>query len=150
MSIVIHDNDRANRETRLRIPCTTLDQLFSFPEGEMTAEDFYVMTKESRDALLGKRGDDETADEKGYLDTAIDYLTDANTLLGAQRMRLEFTYSNLTTQEETTTASESTIRDADMAKEMTSFAKNNVLSQAAQSMLAQANQNASSVLGLLQ
>jgi len=48
------------------------------------------------------------------------------------------------------TASESTIRDADMAKEMTEYTKNNVLLQAAQSMLSQANQNSSAVLSLLQ
>jgi flagellin protein len=47
-------------------------------------------------------------------------------------------------------ASESTIRDADMAKEMTAYTKHNVLTQAAQAMLAQANQNSSAVLSLLQ
>ena len=47
-------------------------------------------------------------------------------------------------------AAESTIRDADMAKEMTEYTKNNVLMRASQSMLAQANQNGSQVLGLLQ
>ena len=47
-------------------------------------------------------------------------------------------------------SSESTIRDADMAKEMTAYTKANVLTQSAQAMLAQANQNASSVLSLLQ
>ena len=64
--------------------------------------------------------------------------------------RLEFTTENLTIAHENVTASESTIRDADMAKEMTEYTKNNVLLQAAQSMLAQANQNSSSVLSLLQ
>ena len=51
---------------------------------------------------------------------------------------------------ENTQSSESTIRDADMAKEMTAYTKANVLAQSAQAMLAQANQNASSVLSLLQ
>ena len=63
--------------------------------------------------------------------------------------RLDYTSANLTTAAENVTASESTIRDADMAAEMTEYTKNNVLLQAAQSMLAQANQNSSSVLSLL-
>ena len=62
----------------------------------------------------------------------------------------EYTSSNLTTASENVQASESTIRDADMAKEMTNYTKNNVLLQAAQSMLAQANQSSSNVLSLLQ
>ena len=72
-----------------------------------------------------------------------------NVLLTIQS-RLAYTSSNLTTASENVQASESTIRDADMAKEMTEYTKNNVLLQAAQSMLAQANQSSSSVLSLLQ
>ena len=64
--------------------------------------------------------------------------------------RLDYTVANLTTANENTTAAESVIRDADMAKEMTAYTKNNVLLQASQSMLAQANQSSSSVLSLLQ
>ena len=79
-----------------------------------------------------------------------DYLTGANTLVGAQIMRLEMTQANIVTSRESTTNSESTIRDADMAKEMTDYTKANVLAQAAQSMLAQANQNSSGILNLLQ
>jgi len=64
--------------------------------------------------------------------------------------RLDYTDANLTTMSENTQAAESTIRDADMAKEMTAYTKNNVLLQASQSMLAQANQSSSAVLSLLQ
>ncbi len=64
--------------------------------------------------------------------------------------RLEYTSANIVTGSENTQASMSTMRDADMAMEMTEYTKNNVLLQAAQSMLAQANQNSSSVLSLLQ
>jgi flagellin len=71
-------------------------------------------------------------------------------LVGVQTSRLETTHDNIITQQESTAASESTIRDADMAKEMTAYTKSNILAQAAQSMLAQANQNSSSVLSLLQ
>ncbi|MBQ9365535.1 MAG: flagellin [Schwartzia sp.] len=84
------------------------------------------------------------------LDNAVQKALDEQTKIGATISRLEYTSANLTTASENVTASESTIRDADMAKEMTEYTKNNVLLQAAQSMLAQANQNSSSVLSLLQ
>lgn len=84
------------------------------------------------------------------LDAAIQKALDQQTTIGAIQSRLEYTQSNLTTASENVTAAESTIRDADMAKEMTEYTKNNVLMQAAQSMLAQANQNSSNVLSLLQ
>ena len=84
------------------------------------------------------------------LDNAIQKALDLQTTLGSVQSRLEYTQSNLTTASENVTSSESTIRDADMAKEMTEYTKNNVLMQAAQSMLAQANQNSSNVLSLLQ
>ena len=84
------------------------------------------------------------------LDNAIQKALDQQTTIGAVESRLEYTSNNLTTASENVTTSESTIRDANMAKEMTEFTKNNVLSQAAQSMLAQANQQSSSVLSLLQ
>ena len=69
--------------------------------------------------------------------------------LGAIQNRLEHTINNLTTTTENMTAAESRIRDTDMAKEMMQFTKNNVLAQAAQSMLAQANQQPQQVLQLL-
>ncbi|SFB11664.1 flagellin N-terminal helical domain-containing protein [Selenomonas ruminantium] len=84
------------------------------------------------------------------LDNAVQKALDQQTTIGSIESRLEYTSSNLTTASENVQAAESTIRDADMAKEMTNYTKNNVLLQAAQSMLAQANQSSSSVLSLLQ
>ena len=84
------------------------------------------------------------------LDNALQKALDQQTTIGAIESRLEYTSTNLTTSSQNVQASESTIRDADMAKEMTNYTKNNVLLQAAQSMLAQANQSSSSVLSLLQ
>ncbi len=69
--------------------------------------------------------------------------------LGAIQNRLEHTINNLGTASENLTASESRVRDVDMAKEMMEFTKNNILSQAAQAMLAQANQQPQGVLQLL-
>lgn len=84
------------------------------------------------------------------VDQAIKYLLYTNTLLGAQSNRLNYTEANLITAAENTTGSESTIRDANMAKSMVEFTKNNILVQASQSMLAQANQTPQGVLSLLQ
>ena len=69
--------------------------------------------------------------------------------LGAVQNRLEHTVNNLSVTTENMTAAESRIRDVDMAKEMMNFTKNNILSQAAQAMLAQANQQPQGVLQLL-
>lgn len=84
------------------------------------------------------------------LDMALQKCLNQQTTIGAVESRLEYTSANIVTGSENTQASMSTMRDADMAMEMTEYTKNNVLLQAAQSMLAQANQNSSSVLSLLQ
>ena len=76
--------------------------------------------------------------------------TDQMVAIGAAQNRLGYTSSNLVTASENVQDSESVIRDSDMAKEMTAYTKNNVLTQASQAMLAQANQNSSAVLSLLQ
>ena len=76
--------------------------------------------------------------------------TDQAVAIGAAQNRLGYTSNNLVVASENVQASESTIRDADMAKEMTAYTKHNVLTQSAQAMLAQANQNSSAVLSLLQ
>ena len=70
--------------------------------------------------------------------------------LGAIQNRLEHTIASVDTTAENLTASESRIRDTDMAKEMVAYSKNNILQQAAQSMLASANQSTAGVLSLLQ
>lgn len=84
------------------------------------------------------------------LDLALQKALDMQTTVGSVQNRLEYTQANLTTASENTQSSESVIRDADMAKEMTNYTKNNVITQAAQAMLSQANQNSSQVLSLLQ
>ncbi len=85
----------------------------------------------------------------GILDNAVEYTLNEITRMGAYRMCLGQTEDNLVTNEENTQAAESIIRDADMAKEMTDYAKANILTQSAQAVLAQANQNSSNVLNLL-
>ena len=81
---------------------------------------------------------------------AIDKVSSQRAKLGAVQNRLEHTIANLDNVSENTQAAESRIRDTDMAKEMVSWSKNNILQQAGQSMLAQANQSNQGVLSLLQ
>jgi len=83
------------------------------------------------------------------IDTAIGKVSSERAKLGANQNRLEHTINNLGTSAENLTAAESRIRDVDMAKEMMEFTKQNILSQAAQAMLAQANQQPQGVLQLL-
>ncbi len=82
--------------------------------------------------------------------SAIKTVSAARSLLGAKQNRLEYTIDNLENYSENLTSAESQIRDTDMATEMTNYTKNNILQQAAQSMLAQANQSTQGVLSLLQ
>lgn len=83
------------------------------------------------------------------LDKATQTVSSARSKLGAVQNRLEHTINNLGTASENLTAAESRIRDVDMAKEMMEQTKNNILAQAAQAMLAQANQQPQGVLQLL-
>ena len=102
------------------------------------AEVISIVTKDEANAAIAA------------FDNALAKALDVSTTIGAIEARLEYTANNLSTESENVQSAESTIRDADMAKEMTNYTKNNVLLQAAQSMLAQANQNSSAVLSLLQ
>ena len=108
-------------------------------------------------ANLGIKGLNVT-DASGTAATyAIDAISDAiakvssqRSSLGAVQNRLEHTINNLDNVSENTTSAESRIRDTDMAEEMVNYSKNNILAQAGQSMLAQANQSTQGVLSLLQ
>jgi flagellin len=83
------------------------------------------------------------------IQSAIDLVSSQRAKLGAVQNRLEHTIANLDTASENTQSAESRIRDTDMAKEMVNYSKNNILAQAGQSMLAQANQSTQGALSLL-
>ena len=83
------------------------------------------------------------------IQSAINMVSSQRSLLGALQNRLEHTIANLDNISENTSAAESRIRDVDMAEEMVEYSKNNILAQAGQSMLAQANQSNQGVLSLL-
>ena len=84
------------------------------------------------------------------VDAAIETVSSTRANLGAYQNRLEHKINNLNVAVENLTASESRIRDTDMAQEMVSFTRSQILSQAGTAMLAQANQAPQSVLKLLQ
>ena len=147
------------RET-IRAQNKSDDNAVSFQVGTNANQNIKVGLTDMRSEALGLKGDDGTklnisTQNKAnaainVLDNALQKALDQQTTIGSVESRLSYTSSNLTTASENVQSSESTIRDADMAKEMTEYTKNNVLLQAAQSMLAQANQSSSSVLSLLQ
>ena len=118
------------QQLEIRIPTISLDRL--------GIEKTEVTTKQS--------SDDAITEIKG----AIMYVSDARSRLGAYQNRLEHTVSNLDVTNENMTASYSRIMDADIAEEMTAYTTEQVISQAATSMLAQANERPSQVLQLLQ
>ena len=83
------------------------------------------------------------------IQAAIESVSKQRSELGALQNRLEHTINNLDTTSENTQAAESRIRDTDIAETMVDYSKNNILSQAGQSMLAQANQSTQGALSLL-
>ena len=91
----------------------------------------------------------QAGDAMSKIQAAIDTVSTQRSKLGALQNRLEHTINNLDTTAENTQSAESRIRDTDMAAEMVQYSKNNILSQAGQSMLAQANQSNQGVLSLL-
>ena len=127
----IQGTTRGSMYTNITIPNTTIGRLFN------VFDDDCVRTWKEAKEFINKA------------DTALSRLLSAATTIGAQARRLEFMNDNIVTSSENTQAAESTIRDADMAKEITDYTKQNVLVQSAQAMLAQANQNLSGVLSLL-
>ncbi len=120
-------------------------QTMSFNIGNMSASALGVSGNNVRvDAQ------DRASASIGVIDAAIEKVSKQRSTLGAVQNRLEHTIANLDTAAENLQQAESRVRDVDMAKEMVEYSKYNILSQASQSMLAQANQSTQGVLSLLQ
>ena len=107
-------------------------------KGDTAAKGVNVMTADAANMAID------------VIDDAIKLVSAERSKLGAIQNRLEYTTTNLQTANENLTSAESRIRDLDMAEEMTMFTKNNILNQAGQAMLAQANQLPQGILQLLQ
>ena len=134
---------------------------FKFQIGANSQQNLSVsITAMDGESLLGKAAADFKLDTDGkglesdkmitMIDAAIQKVSDQRADLGAVQNRLEHTINNLTATNENLSDANSRIRDVDMAEEMMTFTKSNILSQAATSMLAQANAMPNSVLNLLQ
>ena len=115
----------------------------------MKAKDLKIVNTATGDALDVTDQKDASMAISAY-DMAIRKVSTERAKLGAVQNRLEHTIANLDTSAENLQSAESRIRDTDMAKEMTTYSKQNILMQAGQSMLAQANQSTQGVLSLLQ
>ncbi len=120
-------------------------QTMSFSIGDMSAAALGV--NGSKVNLSTQKG---ASDAIGLLDEAMNKVSKQRSLLGAVQNRLEHTIANLDNTAENLQSAESTIRDVDMAEEMVAYSKYNILQQAGQSMLAQANQSTQGVMSLLQ
>jgi len=136
-----------------------VDSAFSMQIGANSGQNILVgmESMKATDLAIRTSGDkalDITSFEKATaaistFNNAIEKVSAERSKLGAIQNRLEHTINNLTATSENIAAAESRVRDVDMAKEMMNFQKNNILSQAAQAMLAQANQMPQGVLQLL-
>ena len=122
--------------------------VFSTPVNIAISHDAGTSLTIAAATLTGVTGLSNTTAVTG-VDTLINVVNTQRAVYGSQQNRLEHTINNLSTTSENLVASESRIRDVDMAKEMMEMTKNNILAQAAQAMIAQANQQPQSVLQLL-
>lgn len=134
-----------------KIGANTYDEdILSIGIGDMSAKglnmDYDGKTKFSIDISTAENANN-TLD---VIDFAIDTVSSQRATLGAIQNRMEYAISSLSATEENLSAAESRIRDVDMADEMVSYTKNNILNQSAMAMLAQANQQPQAILSLLQ
>ena len=123
------------------------NQSMSIEIGDMRAEALGIKTVKGETLSVETAEDANKAIE--VFDTALNAVSSQRANLGAVQNRLEYTISNLDNTAENLTSAESTLRDVDMAKEMMEYSKNNILNQAAQAMISQANQQPQNVLQLL-
>ena len=140
--LAIQHTDYSSQYILLHVPQTTTNHIFKLDPDWPDYSKFNITTQEGRDYLLGKNS-------VGALDKGLEYLFSSLTTVGAQNSMLRFTEADIFTNHENETAAESKIRDTDIAKAYVNFTKSNMLAKAAETMLAQANQNAAKIIELL-
>ena len=129
----LHVGSDADMTNKINVNIETMDSSYLGIKGLNVSDDTGVSATYAVDAIAD----------------ALQKVSDQRSSLGAVQNRLEHTIANLDNVVENTTSAESRIRDVDMAEEMVEYSKNNILAQAGQSMLAQANQATQGVLSLL-
>ncbi|WP_156291947.1 flagellin N-terminal helical domain-containing protein [Oceanobacillus salinisoli] len=149
-----YDSSQGLLDSKGNVVATTSDggKTFTNSDGENVLESNTALTAGTKVDIGGVDiSSQSTADAAiTTINDALESVSEQRSQLGAVQNRLNHTINNLGTSAENLTAAESRVRDVDMAKEMMEFTKNNILTQAAQSMLAQANQQPQGVLQLLQ
>ena len=123
------------------------NQSMSIEIGDMRAEALGITNAKGKG--LSVESAEDANEAITAFDAALNAVSSQRANLGAVQNRLEYTISNLDNTAENLTSAESTLRDVDMAKEMMEYSKNNILNQAAQAMISQANQQPQNVLQLL-
>lgn len=134
----------ANSNETMKIALSKIDST------TLSLASYKTVTKATALAADGATGTTQAHTLMDTVTSAVKKVSDVRSQLGAIQNRLDYTINNLENYSENLTSSESNIRDTDMATEMVNFSKNQILQQAAQSMLAQANQSNQGVLSLLQ
>ena len=141
-SITLHVGESGDTYNQLKVSLTALD-VKSLGIGTVAGSGKLNTTMSITTSTLARTA-------ISAINTAIDQISSMRSTFGALQNRLEHTINNLGVQHENLSAAESRIRDVDMAQEMMTYTKNNILVQASQAMLAQANQVPQGVLQLLQ
>ena len=142
--LAVQHTDYSSQNILLHIPQTTMNHIFALDPDWPDYTKFNITTQEGRDYLLGKTSSSSAALNKG-----LEYLFSALTTVSAQNAMLRMTEAQIFSNYENETAAESKIRDTDIAKAYVNFTKANMLAKASATMLAQANQNASKIIELL-
>lgn len=143
-AVTVDASEIGNQGLKLQIGAgATADQQVSLSIGDMSSKGLSISN-------ISVASQDSALEAISTIENAINTVSGTRADLGALQNRLEHTVNNLGVTSENLTSAESRIRDVDMAKEMMEMTKNNVLTQAAQSMLAQANTQPQSILKLLQ
>jgi flagellin len=148
----IKDTTQFNKQNVLDDSVASINLQVGANDGELitldlTQVDLTAIHAAASGATIATHTDSQTAIDT--IETQIAAVSGGRSYLGAMQNRLEHTIKNLDNSAENMQAAESRIRDVDMAKEMMNFTKNNILNQASQAMLAQANQQPQAVLQLL-
>ena len=136
-------------DKQLQVGANT-NQMITFKISAMSATELGVDTAAIADIISGADSGSTITALISTVNSAITTVSTQRSSLGALQNRLEHTIANADNTSENLQAAESRIRDVDMAEQMVSFSKDNILQQAAQSMLSQANQSTQGVLSLLQ
>ena len=144
--ITKRDEETSEGKVRVQVGANA-SQSMSIEIGDMRAQALKITNAKGKGLSVESAEDANKAITA--FDAALNAVSSQRANLGAVQNRLEYTISNLDNTAENLTSAESTLRDVDMAKEMMEYSKNNILNQAAQAMISQANQQPQNVLQLL-